>query len=107
MLLTTIPNFPQVFDYLSRLEYVGHNPRDMASFMLVPNLNEGYDVYKILKDEENCDVQKCRRKLFLKEALKLMNTNGEKRTSGLVGSVGSEDFVFAKKKLRSEDGKGG
>lgn len=63
---------------------------------LIPNFNEGYDVYKVLKDE-NCDVQKCRRKLFLKEALKLMNTNGEKKTVVLLGSVGSEDFVFAKK----------
>ena len=55
----------------------------MASFMLVPNFNKGCDLYKILKDEENSDVQKYRGKFFLKEALKLMNTNCEKRTSGL------------------------
>ena len=60
MLLATIPNFPQVLDYLSHLEYVGHNPRDMANFMLVPNFNKGCDLYKILKDEENSDVQKYR-----------------------------------------------
>lgn len=100
MLLTTIPNFPQVFDYLSRVEYVGHNPRDTASFMLVPNFSEGYDVYKILKDEENSDVQKCRGKLFLKKALKLMNTNGEKRTSGLAWFCWIRRLCLCKGKIK-------
>ena len=29
VLLKKIPNFPQVFDYLTCLEYVDHNPREI------------------------------------------------------------------------------